>query len=240
VGTRNCSEYVIRVAKKITTELAQSGFNIISGMAYGIDRCVHQACIDSNGITGAVLAQSPHKPYPDNLYYLYNKIIEKGCVMSQYFDDQKYAPGLFASRNRIISGISTGTVVIEAGEKSGALITASCALDQGREVFAVPFDIFVKNKGGTNNLIKKGEAKLITSANDILEEFGMSVRPSPKIIHDLNTKQKEIMSILFESSLSVEDLSKRINLNINQTLINLTDLEIKGIVRKFMEKYEII
>ncbi|MEX1064230.1 MAG: DNA-processing protein DprA [Candidatus Paceibacterota bacterium] len=173
VGTRAMSEYGERSASRLTADLAKSGFVIVSGLALGIDTVAHRSALAARVKTIAVLGCGidDQTIYPRQNQALAREIIQSGgTVMSEY------APGVYGSRftgpqrNRIITGLSKGVLVVEADIKSGAMITAKCAVDQNRDVFAIPGDIFARTSFGTNNIIKKG-AKLVSSIEDILEEY---------------------------------------------------------------------
>lgn len=173
VGSRKATGYGIKVALKISRELSEKGLHIISGLAKGIDTYAHIGNIMSNnlGKTIAVLGSGIDIIYPKENRNLAIEIIKKGgCIISEYPIGNKVQPKNFPERNRIISGLSNGVIVIEASEKSGALITADFALEQGKEVFAVPGNIFNENSIGTNLLIKQG-ANVVTDVKDILEEI---------------------------------------------------------------------
>lgn len=174
VGSRLCSKYGEKVVKNISSELAKYGIVIVSGLAKGIDSSSHIGCIQSHGKTIAVLGNSLDIIYPPENKYLADKILTTGgAIISEYVIGSKINKMNFPARNRIISGISKGVVVAEARQRSGALITVDFALEQGREVFAIPGNIDNYNSKGTNKLIQDG-AKLVTSAKDILEEFNIN------------------------------------------------------------------
>ena len=173
VGTRNATEYGKNIALQISKELSQNGINIISGLALGIDTYAHKGniCAQSKGKTIAVLGSGIDEIYPKENIELARKIIQTGgCIISEYPLGTKPSKLNFPKRNRIISGLSDGILVVEAGEKSGALITAEFGLEQGKEIFAVPGDITKIQSRGTNMLIKDG-AKIVLSSQDILEEL---------------------------------------------------------------------
>ena len=171
VGTRRCTRYGKNIAKSFSYNLAKCGINIISGMAIGIDTSAHIGTIMGKGKTIAILGSGFKHIYPKENMDLLNKIIETGgAIVTEYQEDEYPLPEHFPKRNRIISGLSDGIVVVEAGKRSGSLITVDFALDQGKEVFAVPGDINSKTSKGTNNLIQDG-AKLVTNILDILEEY---------------------------------------------------------------------
>lgn len=173
VGARNASEYGRKVTLQFSRKLSENGINIISGLALGIDTCAHLGTLQntSKGKTIAVLGGGINKIYPKQNIELARNIIKRGgCIISEYPAESKPEKINFPQRNRIISGLSSGVLVVEASKKSGALITADFALEQGREVFAVPGNILSLTSVGTNNLIKQG-AKLVSSYEEILSEL---------------------------------------------------------------------
>lgn len=173
VGARKATEYGRKVAIKISKEISYYGINIISGLAHGIDTYAHMGSIlaDSAGKTIAVLGSGIDEIYPKQNIKLAKQILETGgCIVSEYPLGTKPEKIHFPQRNRIISGLSNGVLVVEATNKSGALITADFALEQGRDVFSIPGNILNDTSDGTNNLIKQG-AKVVTSYQDVLEEI---------------------------------------------------------------------
>ena len=170
VGTRKCSEYGRQMAERLATQLTQAGFTIISGMAKGIDSCAHHAALAAGGRTVAIMGTGLNNIYPEENVKLAADIEQNGAVLSEFRLDQNPTRWSFPRRNRIISGLCRGTLVVEAPAKSGALITARCALQQGREVFAVPGDARRETLRGNHGLIKDG-AKLVEEIDDVVEEF---------------------------------------------------------------------
>ncbi|EED2403814.1 DNA-protecting protein DprA [Listeria monocytogenes] len=170
VGTRQMSEYGRKACVKIASELAAQKLTIISGMAIGIDTTAHRATLNQQGATIAVLGSGVNKIYPKKNELLAKEIVKEGLLLSEYLPDEEPKRWHFPERNRIISGLAIGTVIIEAAERSGSLITADIALEQNRQVFAVPGNIFIDTWRGTNYLIQEG-AKLVMNANNIIEEF---------------------------------------------------------------------
>ncbi len=171
VGTRNCSKYGEKIAKSMAYNLSKHSVNVVSGLAKGIDSFAHLGTIIGRGKTIAVLGGGFNYIYPRENTSLFKSIIETGgAVISEYDENVKPVPENFPKRNRIISGISNGVVVVEAGQKSGSLITADFAVDEGKDVFAVPGSIYSNTSRGTNELIKEG-AKLVENVFDILEEY---------------------------------------------------------------------
>ncbi|MBC2128418.1 DNA-processing protein DprA [Listeria marthii] len=170
VGTRQMSEYGRKACRKIASELSEHQLTIVSGMAIGIDTTAHKAALQKDGATIAVLGSGVNNIYPLKNQLLANDIARDGLLLSEYLPDEEARRWHFPERNRIISGLSIGTVIIEAAERSGSLITADMALEQNRQVFAVPGNIFIDTWKGTNYLIQEG-AKLVMNANNIIEEF---------------------------------------------------------------------
>ncbi|HPL09883.1 MAG TPA: DNA-processing protein DprA [Smithellaceae bacterium] len=170
VGSRHASTYGRYTTDRISRELALRGVTIVSGMARGIDSCAHRGALAAKGRTIAVLGSGLDVIYPPENKKLFDAIVQQGAVISEYPPGTQPLPFHFPARNRIISGISYGVLVVEAGEKSGSLITAKLAMEQGREVFAIPGPIDSASSRGANHLIKQG-AKLIDSVDDILEEI---------------------------------------------------------------------
>jgi len=242
VGTRKCTLYGKTVTEKIVKELVYYGFTIVSGLAYGIDTYAHKTTLENKGKTIAVLASGLNKITPVINRKLAFKIIENGALISEYPLNAPSLKSNFPLRNRIISGLSLGTLVIEANEKSGALITANFALEQNREVFAIPGSIFNKASVGTNNLIKKG-AKLVNSIEDILEELRIDYSKIKNnfLFKDnlLTEKEKAIYEILKEEELtSLDKILEITNLKPNEAMISLTELELKGLIKEISpQKY---
>lgn len=170
VGCRDATSYGAKTAEKIAYELVLNNINIISGLARGIDTHSHIGAINGGGKTIAVLGCGIDIIYPPENKLLYNKILEKGAIISEYIVGTKPTPTNFPARNRIISGLSDGVVVVEARRKSGTMITTDFALEQGKELYAVPGNIGSEQSEGTNELIKQG-AKIYTDINDVLDDF---------------------------------------------------------------------
>ncbi len=238
VGTRKPTSYGIQVARKFAYELTEAGFVIVSGMAMGIDTAAHQAAIDAGGKTIAVLGCGVNIIYPAVNYQLYHDIIKTGgAVISEFPPDQTVLKGLFISRNRIISGLSRGVLIAEGGEFSGALITARYAGIQGKDVFAVPSPINSDMSRAPNLLIKQG-AKMVTTVEDIMEEFDMKITPRKKedIRKNLNEIGKLIFDILQKNPRTVDDLAIELGKTVSEILNTISVLEIGGIIEKNLEK----
>ncbi|MFA6285420.1 MAG: DNA-processing protein DprA [Parcubacteria group bacterium] len=236
VGSRKFTEYGRRVTENLTKDLVRAGLTIVSGLALGIDGIAHRAALDAGGLTAAVLGTGidDRTIYPREHFNLAKNIIENGGALLT--EQPPRTPSLkqnFPARNRIMSGLALGTLVIEAAENSGSLITAQFALEQNREVFAVPGDIFSPQSTGANILIKRG-AKLVSSTTDILEEFNLS-RTHPqlalKLFKPKTDEEKIIWKILSNDPLHIDKISKLAKLDTATVSSILATLEIEGAVK---------
>ncbi len=195
VGSRKCSDYGIYYAKKFAKELSDEGFVIVSGLATGIDSYAHIGCLNGKSKTIAVLGSSANDVTPKKNINLYHKILDNnGLILSEYFVDKSVHPSNFVNRNRIISGISDGVLLVEAYKKSGSLITVNFGLEQGKNIFSVPANINYSSSEGCNNIIKQG-AKLVTDISDILEEYNIIKKVEIKK-YDLNEDEKIIVELV--------------------------------------------
>ncbi|MFQ5649221.1 MAG: DNA-processing protein DprA [bacterium] len=241
VGTRQPTNYGRIVAEKLTQELSQSGLTIVSGLAYGIDTNAHANALNNGGRTIAVLGSGVDNIYPAENTRLAEKIANGGAVISEYPMGAEPDRSNFPRRNRIICGLSLGVLIIEAGSKSGALITAMNALDQNREVFAVPGNIDSPKSIGTNDLIKQG-AKCVMCVDDIIEELSVQLQPILENgTHDrepthLTEGEKTIFEHLSHEPLHVDDIAKRSGLSTSKVLSLLLTLELKNVVRQLAGK----
>ncbi len=234
IGTRKPSNYGIWATKKFSRELSLKGFCVISGMASGIDKYAHEGALESDGKTICVLGSSISKPYPKTNTKLMEKVINSGgLVISEYSDIKPILPVNFAYRNRIVSALSDGILIIEAGMKSGTLITADFGLEQGKNIFAIPGSIDSVSSIGTNNLIKQG-AQLVTNTNDILEMYDMnfnSYELDDKNIDNLSETEKNIYNYIRTKGLCTADLiSINTAINIKDVIGVLNILDIKSII----------
>lgn len=236
VGTRRPSEYGRSVAERLATDLSIQGVTTISGLARGIDTCVHQATLKAGGYTVAVLGCGLGQVFPKENESLQGRIAEAGAVVSEFPYEVFPEPGHFPRRNRIISGLSQGVVVIEAGEQSGALITARYAAEQGRDVFAVPGSIFNPVSAGCHRLIREG-ARLVEKTADVLDELGIArtkeATPSPghECFDTLTPLEKHIANLLSETPLSADEISHETSERFEQVANSLLSLELKGVIR---------
>jgi len=253
VGTRRATPYGIRTAEQFGRELAARGLTVVSGMANGIDAAAHRGALEAGGRTIAVFGNGVDVVYPAQNADLMQQIIGHGCVVSQFFMGAKPAKGHFPYRNRIISGMTLGTLVVEAPPNSGALITARQAAEQGREVFAVPGQLGVRNSQGPHALIRQG-AKLVETVDDILVELEVPVQcrqparapetpaaegptPKPKAPpKKVSGIEKDILSVLSPDGSFVDEIAAACRISVSEALSSLTLLELKGLVRQFSGK----
>ncbi len=239
VGTRQPTSYGLQVAKKFSYELAALGFSIVSGMAYGIDTIAHRACLDAEGKTIVVLGCGVDVVYPAANVYLYQQILQRGgAIVSEFPPGQFVLKGLFIARNRIISGLSKGVMIVEGLKDSGSLITARYAAEQGKDVFAPPSPITSIMAAAPNMLLKQG-ARLVTSVEDILEEFDMKITPKRKedFLEKLAPDEKCVFSLLAEKPHSADEIALTLNKTANEILNILSLMEIKGLIEKNKENH---
>ena len=234
VGTRSCSAYGRMMAEKIAGTLAENGFTIVSGLATGIDSFAHEAALEAKGKTIAVIGSGLNKIGPVGNVPLAEKIISSGgAIMSEYLPNMPATRFTFPERNRLISGLSCGVCVVEAGKKSGALITAKFALDQSRDVFAVPGNVGNIRSEGTNELLYEG-AFMARSGEDILEHYGVKTNKESKIeTPELGDDASKIYELFkTEDSVSLDDIVEKLEMKRQQVYVALTGLEMKGLIRK--------
>ena len=238
VGARNCSFYGQRVAGEIGRILALNNVNVISGMALGTDSYAHNGAIMAGGRTYAVLAGGPDKSYPLQNYNLYMDIIKDGGIISEYRPGTRTVPGMFPIRNRIISGLCDATIVVEADMKSGSLITANYALEQNRQILAVPGRIEDDKSRGTNSLISQG-AEAITSYEHMLEILG--IKSDNKIDKNnlvLASDEKMLYSLLLDfTPKSLQSLLSESNLSESAVFTGLLELELKGLIKEISKNF---
>ena len=244
VGMRNPANYGITIAEKFSQELSRLGITIVSGLARGVGSVAHIAVLKTGGRTIGVIGSGIDVIYPPENKNLFEKISENGVVVSEYDMGTQPAAGNFPRRNRIISGMSLGTIIIETAIDGGAMITASTALDQNRDVFAVPGLISEKRPVGCNTLIRYGRAKLVTSIEDVLDELETKLRPILKGITkqthrpepELTLFEKKVYENLSEEPIHIDQLSEKADMSTTDALVNLLSLEFKGIVKQMSGK----
>ncbi len=238
VGSRQCTEYGINVARQIASELAAAGVLIVSGFARGIDTAAHTAAVEAGGATVAVWGCGPDTIYPHENKSLVPRILECGGIVTEFPFGTAPEPQNFPVRNRLIAGLSAGVLVAQARQKSGALLTAQHALEQGKEVYAVPGEIGRPQSAGTNELIKQG-ARIVTDAGDILTDLGlratrhsaaaaMPSRPLPP----LTPLEHQVWDGLGCSACHIDRLAVSLKRSAAECAAVLLSLELKGIVRQ--------
>jgi DNA processing protein len=227
VGARACSSYGAQVARLLGRELAAAGLVVVSGLARGVDGEAHRGALEAGGATVAVLGCGVDRDYPAAHAHLARGIGETGLVVSEYAPGVEPAPWRFPARNRIIAGLAAATVIVEARERSGALITADFALEAGREVFAVPGEITSALSVGTNALLRLGATPL-TSADDVLESLGLDPAPAGEI--ELGDDAAAVLSALASEPAAADRLGRMTGLDAAALAAALTDLELAGAV----------
>ena len=249
VGSRNMSEYGKKMTKEIVKELVEAGVCIVSGLAIGIDTVAHETCLEYEGKTIAVLGSGLRKIFPVENVDLFKRIVSSGgCVMSEHMPDEEAQKIYFPARNRIVSGLSLATLVIEATYRSGTSITAKFAFEQGKKVFCIPNSVGSKNSSGTINLIKKG-ATMITKGKEILYSLGLIDKledyddfVEQQKMNKIRLLEKEQLEELDDNSIKIyqyikenavgnsEIMCRQLNMSIQDVNMSLTILELKGLV----------
>ena len=253
VGSRRASRYGIEMGERLGYDLALRGVTVVSGMARGIDSAAHRGALKANGRTIAVMGSGHGHIYPPENKDLYRKIAESGAVISEFENDVSPLPQNFPIRNRIISGLTLGIVIVEAAKNSGALITADFALEQGREVFAVPGKISSLTSEGTHELIKDG-AKLVQSAEDIMEELGLheiepeadnkrdqreekiSKKTARYVYNSLTDGERKVYKILSDEPVYIDDVMKESGVELSKISNVLLGLELKRLIKELPGK----
>ena len=227
VGARMCSSYGSQVARKLGRELAAAGLVIVSGLARGVDGEAHRGALEAGGATVGVLGCGVDRDYPAAHAHLARGICTSGLVVSEYAPGVEPAPWRFPARNRIIAGLCRATVIVEARERSGALITADFALEAGREVFAVPGEITSTLSTGTNALLRLGATPL-TSASDVLELFGLERTSEQRL--DLGDDAAAVLVVLAREPAAADELGRATGLDATALATALAELELAGAV----------
>lgn len=243
VGTRHPTEYGKNATRKLVSALATAQAEIVSGLAFGIDTVAHQTALDAGLRTIAVLGSGVDAIYTDPKGKLYPRIIEHGAIVSEEWLGTAPAAENFPKRNRIISGLAHGVVIVESDISGGAMITAKYALEQNREVFAVPGSIFSHKSNGTNALIRDGGAKLITKVEDILSELSCAkqVQPNASVVQtlplDLSPDELKVCQLLSDAPMHIDDLCDATGLDLSDLLVVLFELEIKQCIKQLPGKF---
>jgi DNA processing protein len=240
VGTRHATAYGLAQAERLASGLAHAGYTIISGLARGIDAAAHSGAMKAGGRTLAVLGSGVMEIYPPEHENLAQQVMEHGAIISESHPLSPPLTGTFPQRNRIISGMSLGVIVVEASDRSGALITARHAMEQGREVFAVPGRVDSRNSRGCHKLIRDG-AKLTETVDDVLEEFGPLVAAAPRddgreIRHpvelQLNEPETAVLTAIGTDPTSIDEVISTSGLAVPQVLSTISVLEMKRLIRR--------
>lgn len=245
VGTRKNTHYGKLVTEYFVESFVKNKIRIVSGLAYGIDSIAHNSTLKNGGITYAVIASGLDEITPHLSEELSKKIIEKGgAIITEYKCGTKSLQGYFPQRNRIISGLSRATIIIESAKKGGALITANFAFDQNRELYAVPGNINSDKSKGTNLLIKNLKAQPALNPDSILEDLGLltvklNKREQAKIITFKNTNYENVFNSIDSQPVHIDDLIQKTNIDISELLVILLELEFDGFIKQLPGKYYI-
>ncbi|MCH2113523.1 MAG: DNA-processing protein DprA [Pirellulales bacterium] len=240
VGARHASQYGLQQASRFATSLAHAGITVVSGMARGIDTAAHRAALAAGGRTIAVLASGVLRPYPPENHSLAEQIAAQGSVVSEAAPTAPPLGGMFPQRNRLISGLTLGTIVVEASQRSGALITARLAWEQNREVFAVPGPVDSRLSTGPHQLIRDG-AKLVSSIDDVLEELGplahavqredgSTVRAPAELA--LNEVENQVLQAVESQGSLIDEVTQTTGLPVHRVLSTVSVLEMRNLVRR--------
>jgi DNA processing protein len=243
VGSRRMTKYGEVMAQKLVRGLVEAGYTIVSGFMYGVDTMAHKTCLENKGKTVAILGSGLDCLTPAENDNLYTQILENnGLVMSEFEPKQEAKLWTFPYRNRIVTGLSQAVLVIEAGEKSGSLVTAKWAFKQNIKVMAVPGPATSGLATGTNWLIRN-KAVLVSSANEVLQELGESLQgqnlKSLKSQVNLTEEEKQVVELLKNEAMEADELSRKLKKNISEVLVILSNLGLKGVVEESGGKFMI-
>jgi len=240
VGTRHASQYGLRQAERLAGSLARAGVTIVSGLARGIDAAAHRGALAAGGRTLAVLASGVLNVYPPEHDKLAEEVTGGGALLSESPPLAEPLSGMFPQRNRLISGLALGVIIVEAAQRSGALITARHAMEQGREVFAVPGRVDSRSARGCHQLIRDG-ARLVESADDVLEELGPLVEAAPRddgqVVHHpaelmLNELEQKVLAAIGDEATSIDQVVADSGLPVPRVLSTISVLEMRRLVRR--------
>jgi len=244
VGSRRPTLAGMEMAKTLAGDLAGAGFTIVSGLARGIDTAAHRGALEAGGRTIAVLGSGIDNLYPPDNAGLADAIAAGGAIVTEFMPGCGPLRQNFPQRNRVISGLALGTVVIEAGERSGALITATCALDENRTVFAVPGTPGYTKSKGANKLIKEG-ARLVESARDVLDDLAPEIgfkkaQIGLRLLPDLCEVENQVVGLLSDAPLHVDEVSRHLGMRSSTVLCIMLSLETKGLARSLPGKFYVL
>ena len=243
VGSRGPTPYGLRVAENLAQGLARRGIGVVSGLARGIDSAAHWGCLGGHGFTVAVLGTGIDIVYPPSNHKLFEEISVKGAVITEFPPGTPPEPRNFPIRNRIISGLSRGVLVVEATMNSGSLITASVALEQGREVYAVPGSVQSFKSRGCHFLIKQG-AKLVENADDVLDELGLNYPYAAKtdtwktpLSPPVDDSERKVYDLIGDYPIHIDEIAREGNIEPSAVSAALMRMELRGIIRQLPGKY---
>ena len=237
VGTRAPTRYGRDVTELFAKEFVTAGFTVVSGLARGVDAIAHRIALENEGKTIAVLGCGVDKVYPAENKDLYDRIAQKGLLLSEFFPGAEPLPFHFPIRNRVISALSKGVLVTEAGAKSGTLITVTDALDQGKDVFIVPGNIFSNASKGANEMLHNPQCMIATDPSDVLAFYGKSTEKAAPDPHQLTTEEVVIYSALQDEDKHFEELLEITGLSMGELMSTLTKLEVLGVIKKYPGNY---
>ena len=237
VGSRMPTYYGREITEDFARALARAGFTIVSGLSTGVDKIAHETALKENGKTIAVLGNGFQKMYPKCNISLAREIAQKGLLVTEYYPTYQARNYSFPMRNRIIAGLSCGVLLTEAAKKSGALHTKNYALDLGIDVFSVPGNINSSKSEGTNNIIKFGHAQMVTSPNDILEQYGIKANKTKKQKIELDFEESKIYNFLKDGEKNFDDIQYHTNIPVQNLNTYLTTMQIRGIIKKLPGNY---
>ena len=238
VGTRAPTRYGRDVTELFADALSEVGFTLVSGLARGVDSIAHRVALDHDRPTVAVIGCGVDKVYPAENKELYDRIAEKGLILSEYFMGSNPLPFHFPERNRIISALSEGVLVTEAGLKSGTMITVDCALDQGKDVFLVPGNIFSAASKGTNEMLHNPQCMIATDPQDVLDFYKKEgKKKEEEAVRQLTTEEVLVYSALQDDDRHFEELLDLTGLSMGELMATLTKLEVLGVIKKLPGNY---
>lgn len=239
VGTRMPTPYGKNQTAKFTKVLIDNNITIVSGLARGIDTITHKTVVENNGRTIAVIGSGIDVHYPAENKYLYEKIAENGAIITEFPLGTYPDPENFPRRNRIITGLSVATLIVESRLNGGAMISANFAFDQNREVYAIPGNINSEMSKGPNYLIQNNKAKLVTCAEDIISDLGLKIKPKVKDISQFNLGMFElsIYENLSNEPIHIDEIATKVNISVSDCLVSLLNLEFEGLIKQLPGKY---
>ena len=240
IGSRAATPYALEVATRLAADLASRGVLVVSGLARGVDGAAHRGCLAASGRTAGVLGCGPDVTYPPEHYELYRQVVHAGVIVSELGPGAPPLPEHFPLRNRLISGISLGVVVVEASDRSGSLITARCALEQGRSVMAVPGSVLSGRNRGSHALLRDG-AKVVETVDDIVEDLGWAGRAAAEPAASNRLKIDPLLARMVRGeTYGLDELGPVLGLDGHDLLARLTDWELQGAIKRLPGGYGLV